>query len=287
MAAIGFVLHHERAQAADLAREAADVAAWPRATRCGSRSPTPTSPGSATLGCDEAALADGPRPGREPRRRRHDAAHRRPGRRRRACRSSASTSARWATSPTSSRPARGPRSSGSSPASARIEERMLLTVAVRARRRPSSRAPRLQRGGAREDPDGPHRAPRRGGRRRVLHHLRRRRAHRRHAHRVDRLRLLGPRARSWRPPTGRCCSPRCRPTCCSTAPSCSSPPRGCGSSCRATGPPRSASTAATCGELGEGDSIVCTAADRSARLVTFGPRDFLQILKTKFGLEDR
>jgi NAD+ kinase len=41
------------------------------------------------------------------------------------------------------------------------------------------------------------------------------------------------------------------------------------------------------GELGEGDSIICTAADRSARLVTFGERDFLQILKSKFGLEDR
>jgi hypothetical protein len=32
---------------------------------------------------------------------------------------------------------------------------------------------------------------------------------------------------------------------------------------------------------------VCTAADRAARLVTFGDRDFLQILKSKFGLEDR
>jgi NAD+ kinase len=41
------------------------------------------------------------------------------------------------------------------------------------------------------------------------------------------------------------------------------------------------------GELGVDDSIVCTAADRSARLVTFGRRDFLQILKSKFGLEDR
>ena len=41
------------------------------------------------------------------------------------------------------------------------------------------------------------------------------------------------------------------------------------------------------GELAEGDSIVCTAADRSARLVTSGERDFLQILKSKFGLEDR
>lgn len=40
-------------------------------------------------------------------------------------------------------------------------------------------------------------------------------------------------------------------------------------------------------ELGEGDAVTCTAARRSARLVTFGPRDFLQILKTKFGLNDR
>jgi NAD+ kinase len=41
------------------------------------------------------------------------------------------------------------------------------------------------------------------------------------------------------------------------------------------------------GELDEGDSIVCTAASRSARLVTFEPRDFLAILKSKFGLADR
>ena len=41
------------------------------------------------------------------------------------------------------------------------------------------------------------------------------------------------------------------------------------------------------GELGEGDAIVCTAADQTARLVSGGPRDFLARLKTKFGLEDR
>jgi NAD+ kinase len=41
------------------------------------------------------------------------------------------------------------------------------------------------------------------------------------------------------------------------------------------------------GEVAEGDAVVCTAASRSARLVTFGRRDFLQILKTKFGLNDR
>jgi len=41
------------------------------------------------------------------------------------------------------------------------------------------------------------------------------------------------------------------------------------------------------GELEEGDAISCTAAARSAHLVTFEPRDFLQILKTKFGLSDR
>lgn len=41
------------------------------------------------------------------------------------------------------------------------------------------------------------------------------------------------------------------------------------------------------GDLREGDAITCTAAPRSARLVTFGGRDFLHILKTKFGLNDR
>jgi NAD+ kinase len=41
------------------------------------------------------------------------------------------------------------------------------------------------------------------------------------------------------------------------------------------------------GTLDEGDAIVCTAADRAARLVVFGPRDFLRILKAKFGLSDR
>jgi NAD+ kinase len=41
------------------------------------------------------------------------------------------------------------------------------------------------------------------------------------------------------------------------------------------------------GSLDPGDAIVCTAAGRSARLVTFGPRDFHRILKEKFGLNDR
>ena len=41
------------------------------------------------------------------------------------------------------------------------------------------------------------------------------------------------------------------------------------------------------GTLGEGDAIVCTASDQPARLVTFGPRRFLGILKAKFGLTDR
>jgi NAD+ kinase len=41
------------------------------------------------------------------------------------------------------------------------------------------------------------------------------------------------------------------------------------------------------GTLARGDAIVCTAADVAARFVTFGPRDFLRILKTKFGLSDR
>lgn len=41
------------------------------------------------------------------------------------------------------------------------------------------------------------------------------------------------------------------------------------------------------GELAAGDSVACRGGDRPARVVTFGPRDFHQILKAKFGLADR
>ena len=41
------------------------------------------------------------------------------------------------------------------------------------------------------------------------------------------------------------------------------------------------------GTLHDGDAIVCTASKRSARLVTFGGRNFHSILKRKFGLNDR
>lgn len=41
------------------------------------------------------------------------------------------------------------------------------------------------------------------------------------------------------------------------------------------------------GELSAGDAVSCRGGDRSARIVTFGPRDFHQILKAKFGLADR
>jgi NAD+ kinase len=41
------------------------------------------------------------------------------------------------------------------------------------------------------------------------------------------------------------------------------------------------------GVLHEGDSITCRASTHSARLVTFGPREFHRILKNKFGLNER
>lgn len=43
----------------------------------------------------------------------------------------------------------------------------------------------------------------------------------------------------------------------------------------------------TLATLEVGDAITCTAATIAARLVMFGQRDFLRILKTKFGLSDR
>ena len=41
------------------------------------------------------------------------------------------------------------------------------------------------------------------------------------------------------------------------------------------------------GDLAAGDTVSCRGGDLSARIVTFGPRDFHQILKAKFGLADR
>jgi NAD+ kinase len=41
------------------------------------------------------------------------------------------------------------------------------------------------------------------------------------------------------------------------------------------------------GELHAGDTVTCSGGPRPARVVTFGPRDFHQILKAKFGLADR
>jgi len=41
------------------------------------------------------------------------------------------------------------------------------------------------------------------------------------------------------------------------------------------------------GVLGDGDYVECTESPYSARLVTFGPRHFHQVLKAKFGLNDR
>lgn len=40
-------------------------------------------------------------------------------------------------------------------------------------------------------------------------------------------------------------------------------------------------------ELGQHDAVVCSASPRPARLVTFGTRRFHQVLKSKFGLNDR
>ena len=41
------------------------------------------------------------------------------------------------------------------------------------------------------------------------------------------------------------------------------------------------------GVMRRGDAIICAAAPYAARFVTFEPRDFFKIVKTKFGLADR
>jgi NAD+ kinase len=41
------------------------------------------------------------------------------------------------------------------------------------------------------------------------------------------------------------------------------------------------------GSLSSGDEVTCSGGSKPARIVTFGPRDFHQLLKAKFGLADR
>ena len=40
------------------------------------------------------------------------------------------------------------------------------------------------------------------------------------------------------------------------------------------------------GQLEAGDAVMCTASEKDALLVTFGPRNFINILKSKFGLDE-
>ena len=41
------------------------------------------------------------------------------------------------------------------------------------------------------------------------------------------------------------------------------------------------------GRLGAGDTVRCGQGRQPARLITFAPKDFHQVLKAKFGLSDR
>ena len=61
------------------------------------------------------------------------------------------------------------------------------------------------------------------------------------------------------------------------------PTRSCASS-STSAPSCSRSTGGSSAHLDAGDAVTCTAGPRPARIVTFGPRDFHQILKAKFGL---
>ena len=231
-------------RAAELARELSD---WLVAAGHDVRLPRDDAiaAGLPALGHPESDVVHGPRSRREPRRRRHDVAHGAPrGHRRRAGDRRQPRPARLPDRGRAERgadrprpvPGRRLRHRGADARGGHGREPVGLVV-------PPGRD-RPERDRAREDRERPHRAARRGDRRQLLHALRGRRADRRHADRFDRLLLVGPGPDRRARPTARCCSRRCRRTCCSTAPwSCSRTP-SCASRSRAPAPPPCRSTVA-------------------------------------------
>ena len=205
MAVVGLVVHHERAEAADLARSTRSLAGA-RATRSGCPRRTPTLVGlpdlasTATFGAGLDLVVSLGGDGTMLRTVDLVAPT--------ACPSSASTSASSATSPRSSRPRLHDALERFFAGDYDIEERMLL--AVTRRRRPAGatagRIAGAQRGGGREDADAATpcaSASTIDGD--ALHHLRRRRPDRGHADRFDGLRLVGPGPDRRARPTGPCC----------------------------------------------------------------------------------
>ena len=274
MATVGLVLHHERPRGRRAGR-ARPPPGWPSgATRSRLPEADAEAAGLAELGVRRRRPRRRARPRREPRRRRHDAAHRRPRRRRR--RAGPRRQLRPARLPHRGRAGRaaGARAA-SSPATTRSRSACCWRSPVEQAGRRDRRRPRLgpQRGRAREDAAGPHRAPRcrsTAG----LHHLRRRRPDRRHAHRLDGLRLLG---------RGPIVAPRHRALLLTpVSPHMLFDRRWCSTDAEvvplevaATAPATLSVDGRTWARSADGDAIVCTAADQPARLVTFGARDFL------------
>ena len=291
MAVVGILLHHERDQAAELARDAAAWLARARPRGPAARCATPASPGSTELGVADDELRPRARPGRQPRRRRHHAAHRRPrgGRRRARARRQR-------------RPARLPhrgRAAGAAHGAQALPRRV-----VRGRGAHAARRSRVE-----PAPTGPGAVPRPALNEAVLEktpmgHTVRLGVSASTASsfttyaadglivatpdRVDRLRLLGPRPdRRAHPP-----APAAHAGLAAHAlrPLAGARPRraACASRCVGDRPATLSVDGRNLGTLHRGRRRRRAPRPRqSARLVTFGPRNFHRILKAKFGLADR
>ena len=188
-----------------------------RVTRCACRSADAEAVELLDLAVPDEKLAEDVVARGEPRRRRHDAAHGRPGRggrgagpRRQRRPPGLSHRGRAERDDVCARALlrrrlrhRGPHDAvGHDPVEALVARRVELS--------------RPERGGRREDAVGAHGADAREHRRRGVHVLRGGRAHRRDADRVDRVLAVGARPDRVAPHRA-CCSRRCRRTCCSTA----------------------------------------------------------------------
>ena len=286
MSVVGLVVHEQKPEAAALAGE---TAAWltDRPHACGCPTVDAERIGLGDLAVDARGLRRRPRRGRQPGRRRHHPAHGRPAGR--GAGAGGRREPRPARLPHRGRaaPAARPASTACWPATSWPTTACCSTWWCPRAASATDPSPGAQRGRARARGQRPHRAHRRRARWPALHALRGRRPDHVDAHRLDGLRLLGPRPDHRAVPPGPVADPGVAAHAVRSLAGARHQDRGAAHRRPAIATPCSPSTVASSARSLPATASSARRRTRVARLVTTQPGRFHAILKAKFGLSDR